>query len=60
MGWVKWSAPNKKDTDGFASRLGQMNLFVIKVGSKPYILSILFPFCYFSTLKVGKKHLKIE
>ena len=37
-----------------------MNFFVIKVGSKPYILPILFSFCYFSTLKVGKKHLKIE
>jgi len=23
-------------------------------------LPILFSFCYFSTLKVGKKHLKIE
>ena len=46
--------------DGFAFRLGQMNFFVIKVGSKPYISPILFSFCYSSTLKVGKKHLEIE
>ena len=45
---------------GEADRLCQMNFFVLKVGSNPYILPTFYSFYGFSTLEVGKKHLKIE
>ncbi len=45
---------------GFASRLGQMNPIILKVGSKPYKLPILFSIYCIFILKVGKKHLEIE